>query len=93
MHAEALRNQMWKKKRLAYDAVKQFHQIIKFHIDLHYVLIHPRQYPQHEWLLTPFLLTREEVESIVQEWKKEWRAPIIDDQVVDEDLDQDNPSS
>ena len=39
-------------------------------------------------------MTKEEVEAVVQDWKKEWCVPISEDQLdLDEDMGQENPSS
>ena len=60
---------------------------------MHYVMIHPWQDPQCQWLATRFQLTEEEVEAIVHEWAKEWCVYVPNDQIVDDDLDQDKPPS
>ena len=60
---------------------------------MHYVMIHPRQDPQHQWLATQFQLTEEEVEAIVHEWVKEWCVYVPNDQIVDDNLDQEKPPS
>ena len=38
-----------------------------------------------------FLLTKEELESIVDEWPKEWRVLISKDQIEVDDIDLDKP--
>ena len=67
IHGEALRHQVKKHVRLHDDNVARFHQIITFQIGPHYVVMQPRKNPDHQWLATQFIMTREEVESITNE--------------------------
>ena len=40
-----------------------------------------------------FLMIEEEVESITNEWTKEWNLPMPEAQIVDEDLHHEKPPS
>ena len=67
IHGEALRHQVKKQERLTDETIQQFHQIINFHIDSHYILLQLRQDPQCQLLTTHILLTEEEFEAIIQD--------------------------
>ena len=77
-----------KKQGIIMDQIiRRLQSIIKFVIGPHHILSHPRQDPYHQWLRTQFLLLKEEVKAITQDWMEEWRVPFTYDLLsVEEEL-------
>ena len=85
MSGEAIRHHVKNMYRLYDTIVQRFRPIVKFDIGLHHIYIQPRQQDQRQRLPTKFIMTKEEIQEIINEWSKEWCVLVREDQLRQEE--------
>ena len=67
--------------RLDDATVQQFCSIVKFDISSHHIYIYPQQQPQRQKLQSKIIVTKEEIQNIINQWPKEWRVLVSEEQI------------
>ena len=81
MHGEVILHHVKNMYRLDDATVQQFCSIVKFDISSHHIYIQPRQRVQCQKLQTSFIMSKEEIQEIINQWPKEWRVLVSEEQI------------
>ena len=68
LHVDALRHHLENQSWIVVETIQQYRSVIIFFVGAHHIYLQPWQYPKNQWLTTNFLLKREEIKLIIQDW-------------------------
>ena len=60
----------------------KYQRIAQFSIGLHTIHVQAWHDPENRWLSTPYKLSDEELEAIVDDWTVTWREPVSLEEVL-----------
>jgi len=74
-------------ERVPHDLIDEYRMQVKFQVDIHNVYIWARRDPEETWILSHFQITKEDIETIMQDWKFEWKQDIWPEELSELDMD------
>ena len=68
--------EIMKTPRLNNELFSQYYGAAHFSTDMHHIFIQARAFQKHQWFKLPYVVTKEDIIAVVQQWPAEWLKDV-----------------